>query len=146
MESREYTPATHRKSRGYHRREQTASTSKRQTSNSIKKLKNIDKVVQTNLSFGRGNTMNPQIGSDMLPQSQGSISNIEQIANSSNFSHVNSWKAKSSNEANVFEYKTIDPSYSTLIPSKLKIDSKLLGRNISKSIVENMKIRRKNGA
>lgn len=83
--------------------------------------------------------------STILPQSTGSHPSLEQSANISNYSTINSWKTKFESEANILEYKTIDPAYSTIMPSKFKIDSKLLGRNISKSIVDNMKIRRKKG-
>ena len=88
------------------------------------------------LSFGNS--------SNLLGSNSPCLKNNASIGNLQEFSTLSSFKVRLSNEVDILEYKSIDPSFSTTNYNKAKSVSRSIGKNISKNIMDNLKIRRKN--
>ena len=105
------------------------------------KSKLEEKGVQTIFSFGKWNS-NPK--TTIQAPNNNSKTYQKHPSHNSNLSTLGNWKLRLSNEVDLLEYKSIDPSFSTINYGKGKSESKGMNKNFSKSIVESLKIRRKN--
>ncbi len=135
-EHSDYVPLSlksQRKSREIKRKEQTTSAKKAPLVTG--KVKTQDKAAQTTITLERWYSNHITTSYSLASHSpfthhSHSMSNPSNQSNTSYLSTINSMRVKLSQEADLLEYKSIDPSYSTLQYKGSKSFSKAISKGV----------------
>lgn len=119
LESAGFSSMSQRKSRDGKRRENLSNRNKREE------------------SAGKGRRVYSQVSTNCK-----SYEKAVQTTLSFSVPSVNHLKSRLEKEISILEYKSIDPSYSTIQHQKSKIEVKAMGKTLSKNMFENVKLRR----